>query len=120
MTSYPERDALLALLQGQGGSYEGWEGEHQTVGQGTSSVGLGLALEEVVTSGESTTYSVESEAEFKIGNSVFGASYGLSESYLYEVSVSNTTSYDAVIGDIADPNEWGSWAYETGIVGLHP
>ena len=114
--SYPRRDALVSLLQSAGGAYEGWEGESQTVGQGSAEVGFGLTIAESVTEGESVTYSVESEAEFKVGGAVFGASYGVSEGYLYEITVSHETSYDATVGDIADPGDWNAWAYDTGLV----
>ncbi|HHI93694.1 MAG TPA: hypothetical protein ENK04_09330 [Gammaproteobacteria bacterium] len=115
--TYPTRESLLNLLA----SREGWEGRGErgtngvTVGQGSGFNSIKLSLANVLSEGQAYAYGVEVSTEFKIGSAIFGSSVGVSNSYLYEVSVARETTYEGAIGDIAAA-DWADWQYEAGMV----
>jgi len=109
--SYPTHDDALALLA----TYEGFEGDLVTVGQGRGSNGCELALEEEEVSGTGWKTGFEFEAELKLGGPTVGGSWGLEAGELHETTTSAGTTYRGVIGDISDSNEYFDWAYDTGI-----
>ncbi len=109
--SYPTHDGALALLA----TYEGFEGDLVTVGQGRGSNGCELALEEKDVSGAGWKNGFELETEIKIGGPTVGVTWGLEKGYMHETTTSAGTTYKGVIGDISNSTEYFDWAYDAGI-----
>lgn len=113
--SYRDEATLEGLLTTNGGPYEGWEGSFNTVGQGSSSNGVGLQMDSILSQGQSHTFGVEVGAEFKVGGPLYGVSVACSSSSMYEVSVTHSTVFDGTVGDIAGA-DWIDWFYDFGMV----
>ncbi|MEL6716772.1 MAG: hypothetical protein AAFP86_23545 [Planctomycetota bacterium] len=66
------------------------------------------------TTNELTTR-VELGSEFKVGGAIFGASVGLSNSWLYEIETSSDATFSGTIGDLP-PSAYFEYDYKAGVV----
>jgi hypothetical protein len=110
-STYPTHLAAAALLQ----TYEGYEGETVTVGQGKGTNGVGLDLETVLTTGTQWSFEMEVEAEVKLGGPTFGITKGITNDWVWENVATEGTSYGAEIGDIQLSSDYFTWGYDAGL-----
>jgi len=115
-STYATEGELTSLVTGSNPPYTGWVGADANVGQGTSgSTTFGLELGTVSTTLEELTTSVELGANFKVGGALFGASVGVSNSWMYEVQSASDATFSGTIGDIPQ-GTYSAYDYKAGIV----
>lgn len=113
--SYGEIDALTSL-------YVGWKSSNTppaSVGQSGLTNGVAIQLENESTTAEERSFSVTLETGFTVGSVEFGGSFGVTDSSIYSVTVSETTAYQGVVGDIPLPTDYEAWRYDFGIGVYH-
>ena len=81
---------------------------------GTNQIAIELETEQ--TNEEQRTFEATVESEFKAGGATVGASASLSTTSLYSISVSQTTAFEGVVGDIGNPTDYDNWSYDFGMV----
>ena len=108
-------DPASYATEGEASQIADFGGDPVTVGQGNGSNGCELSMENEITQGDGWSWGVEVDVETEIGGFQGGLSYGFEREHLWEVTVSRGTSYECTIGDIADPAQWDTWAYDTGL-----
>lgn len=115
-STYATESELTSLVSGSGAPYTGWVGANANVGQGTSgSTTFGLDLSTISTTLNELTTSVELGANFKVGGALFGASFGVSNSWLYEVQSASDATFSGTIGDLPSAT-YSAYDYKAGIV----
>ncbi|MEL6713831.1 MAG: hypothetical protein AAFP86_08660, partial [Planctomycetota bacterium] len=115
-STYATEAELTSLVSGPGAPYVGWVGADANVGQGTTgSTTFGLEISTVNATADELTTSVELGAEFKVGGNLFGASVGLSNSWLYEVETSADATFSGTIGDLPT-SSYFAHQYAAGVV----
>ncbi|MEL6905059.1 MAG: hypothetical protein AAFP22_06625, partial [Planctomycetota bacterium] len=114
--SYPTQAELTSLVAGPTAIFTGYVGADANVAQGTSgSTTFGLELSTVSTTTNELTTRVELGSEFKVGGAIFGASVGLSNSWLYEIETSSDATFSGTIGDLP-PSAYFEYDYKAGVV----
>ncbi len=56
------------------------------------------------------------ESEYKAGSATGGFSVGVTGADIYTVTVSESTSYEGVVGDVLDGADYSDWFYSFGLV----
>lgn len=110
-SSYKRHDDASALLN----SYEGWDGGHVTVGQGSGTNGVTLALDHKVDSDKGWSLGGELEARVKLGPATIAATVGYDHTWLYTNTTSSGTSYNGTIADITGRSDYFQWGYDVGL-----
>lgn len=111
--SYRRRNDAATLLTE---SY-GWLDEGLEVGAvrgGSNSTGVSVTAAN--STEKSRSFSVDWEAEVKIGGATIGGSFGLETESVYGVTLETGTSYEGTVGDIENTNEWSDWRYSFGLL----
>lgn len=111
----PDSYRRLAQLQPLLNRYVSWKSPTmQTVGQGSSTSGLSISLENEGATEEERSLTLGAEAEFSAGVSV-GVSHAATESELYSISISESTTYATEVGDISNVVDYQGWDYKFGL-----
>ena len=117
-TSYRTIQQAAAL----GDRYVSWrtgDAPPATVGQSSGSTDVAIRLASESTTSEERTLDVTWEAGFTVAGTQAGGSFGVTTSSIYSVSVSEESTYEGVIGDIAPVDQYEQWAYDFGLVVYH-
>ncbi len=111
VASYPSRSDLETLVTDN----VGWiHPGNANVSQGSTSIQLGIALNEEMTSEEQLEQTLSAELEFKVGFLTVGGSVGTGEGEVYSVTTSSETAYTGSVGGI-DQASFNEWAYSWGL-----
>jgi len=107
--SYPTRNSLLRLgsrLTSQVGS----------VGQGGGSVSVGIRFAEQSQEAEGLAVDFTTSVETNGGGVIGGVSVGAGREKTVTITHGEATTYEGVVGSIADADEWAAWQYDFGLV----
>ncbi|HEX2734818.1 MAG TPA: hypothetical protein VHM70_24600 [Polyangiaceae bacterium] len=110
-TSYPTaqvRDALLA-------AGPGWKSKQTAVGQGSGSVSVNIDLSKETTSTSTNTITNEESWGVAIAGAGYDSSSALGNTSAYSVSIGTSTTYEGVVGDILDHDDYQRYAYDFGL-----
>jgi len=115
-TSYLTPAQATGLVQ----TYVGWKTPTATTVGATNngSNSAAIELENESTTSTQRTITLSGEGSFSAGFSTTKISAGFGSSRMYEVSYSDTTTYEGVVGDIA-PAAWNAMHYEFGMLVYH-
>jgi len=116
-SSYRTRAAMAQHTQG----YVRWSTPNAaTVGQGGgfNTVAIDLESENATTTQE--RIDLGGETSFKAWGVAVEGSFAIGEGSAYTVATHTSTVYEGVVGDIADPGDYGAWSYNWGMEVYHP
>lgn len=111
--TYMRKDVAQAQLK----ATMGWIDEGFEVGavRGGSN-GTSVSISDSNSTETSRSFSVNYEAEVKIGGATIGGSFGLDTESVYGVTVETGTTYQGEVGDIENTDDWQDWRYSFGIL----
>ena len=110
-SSYKRKTDADSLIQ----SYGGWETGAMTVGQGSGTSGVTLALKNTDVSSDGWSLGGEIEARVKLGPASIAATVGYDHTWLYTNTTSTGTSYNGTIADIRGQGDYRQWQYDFGL-----
>ncbi|MCA8970435.1 MAG: hypothetical protein KDC95_11645 [Planctomycetes bacterium] len=105
-------DAATKLTQAFGWVDEGLEVGAVRGGTNSTSVSVTTAN----SSEKSRSFSIDWEAEVKIGGATIGGSFGLESESVYGVTLETGTTYEGTVGDIENTSQWSDWRYSFGLL----
>jgi len=108
--SYPNKAKKDELVKNGG-----LQSDLASVGAGSGYVTLGISKSEGEGQGTSFDMSVTFEAEFGAGGVTAGVSAGFHYGYGYEVTNTESTFYEGMVGDIPSENYTGELMYQFGL-----
>ncbi|MEZ5973586.1 MAG: hypothetical protein R3E96_01720 [Planctomycetota bacterium] len=111
-STYPTRTEMLADI---GDDMKWLLPNALPVGQGSGSSYQRIEFEQEITSSTQTTWSYGGSVSSNTAGLTLETSTMWSEGSMYGISLSNTSVFEAAVGDIADPTEYQQWNYDWGI-----
>lgn len=93
-----------------------WASDEVTLGQTSGGTNfVRIEFEQENTTEEQRTLGAGIESEFKAGGASVGASIGISQTDLYAISISESTEYEGVVGDVGDHQDYDDYLYNFGL-----